>query len=268
VERMVTEIRRLVHAVASAERHNFSVGIHLQTGKVLEENRLQRVQPLYELGEFVSGPFARAAERAGWRREVVLVRTTDLRTAANAVMRWDRWNSQYKLMLSWEKGNDRSVENGEPYWAFRQWKPPAPSGSPHKDLMALLAGMDAATESVVALAVESDGSPPREAPEGADDPTAYRAAKEFLVEPFSDYKAICKALAKNSWIRTRRPSPKARRLFIHAGDWHEMLNRRTTTDPLEFTAETVDAAMNAAKEVDRRKREVDRQRVAIHDPRR
>jgi hypothetical protein len=86
---------------------------------------------------------------------------------------------------------------------------------------------------------------------GVDDATAYRPAKEFLVAPFSDYKAIRKALEKNPRIRTRRPT--TRRLLIHAGDWHEMRNHCTEMDPLDMPAEAVDKAV---REVERRKAEV------------
>jgi hypothetical protein len=86
-----------------------------------------------------------------------------------------------------------------------------------------------------------------------DDPTAYRPMKEFLdPERFPDYGSIRRALTAHPWIRTRRPSPKARRRFIHAGDWQSMLNQQTATDPLDVPAETVDAAV---KEVERREAE-------------
>ena len=77
--------------------------------------------------------------------------------------------------------------------------------------------------------------------------------KEFLHhEQFPDYRASGKC-----WLIirgfARRPSPTARRLYIHAGDWQRMLHQQAATDPLDLPAETVDAAV---KEVERRKADV------------
>jgi hypothetical protein len=80
-------------------------------------------------------------------------------------------------------------------------------------------------------------------PEPAEDPTAYRPAKEFLDgERYPDYKAIHRALDENSWIRWRNPSP--RRLEIHAGDWHKFRHQPSkSADPLDAPADVVDAVM-------------------------
>jgi hypothetical protein len=81
------------------------------------------------------------------------------------------------------------------------------------------------------------------------DPTAFRAAKEF-VKPGEGFKDIHKTLKKNEWIRTHKPSKQ--RLLIHAGDWAEAQSHVRVADPLDLPAEDVD---KAAEEVQKRKTE-------------
>lgn len=92
--------------------------------------------------------------------------------------------------------------------------------------------------------------PPAAPPPPFNDPTAYRPAKEFIGDAFPTAKAIRKELDANPTIRTRRPigrngEPIPNRLEIHAGDWHDFINRPKQTDPLDNPAAIVDAVMEA-----------------------
>jgi hypothetical protein len=76
----------------------------------------------------------------------------------------------------------------------------------------------------------------------ADDDGAYRPATRFLdSRRFPTYKRLHKALKKNPWIRTRKPSPQ--RLEVHAGDWDRYLALLDAAgfDALDMGAENVDA---------------------------
>jgi hypothetical protein len=80
----------------------------------------------------------------------------------------------------------------------------------------------------------------------SEDDSAYRPAKEMLLEPkFGTYKAINKALKANPWIRTRKP--RKNRLLIHSGDWSKFANTQSP-DPLDAPAAVVDAVLKSRQE--------------------
>jgi hypothetical protein len=88
--------------------------------------------------------------------------------------------------------------------------------------------------------------------QGTDTESAFRPASEFL-NPAGfpkDFRELRQALNDNPWIRRDRPKsrksgrPVWNRLKVHAGDWHELLERRKQArpDPMDLPAHVVDAA--------------------------
>jgi hypothetical protein len=84
------------------------------------------------------------------------------------------------------------------------------------------------------------------------DPAAFRPAHEFLdAVRFKTFKAIRRALQRNPWIRSRKPSKQ--RLEIHAGDWMSFRSASNSFEALDDDAETVATYL---AEVESRKQEI------------
>lgn len=115
------------------------------------------------------------------------------------------------------------------------------------------------------IAQEEDAPAPAEAlsrtpPTPAEDESAYRPAKEFIIAgQCESFKQLHKILAANPSIRHRRPNSRAtgrpitNRLEVHAGDWMKYLNasRLVRRDPGDWQTPHADYV----KDVEARKAE-------------
>jgi hypothetical protein len=98
------------------------------------------------------------------------------------------------------------------------------------------------------------------------DTAAYRPATDFVDAQHPNYKSIRSALAKNPWVRNRRPlspvtgRPDPHRLLLHAADWVKYLtmSRSSRADPHDMNAGVVDAIV---LEVEQRKAEERRRKA-------
>jgi hypothetical protein len=80
---------------------------------------------------------------------------------------------------------------------------------------------------------------------------AYRPAKECLGPWAKDNAALRRILARESWIRTRKPSPQ--RLLVHEGDWREYLRRQGAGWMDDLPAPLADQVLTEVRERESRK---------------
>lgn len=102
---------------------------------------------------------------------------------------------------------------------------------------------------------------PREAGEQPSDDvraTDYVGAMKLICDRYPTYRDVKKALVDNPQIRTKKPTPKARRLNVHRGDWFGFIEQQSeAVSPADLPAEAVDAFV---EEVEKRKELVRREK--------